>query len=342
MQNNIKISVIIPCYNAQKYLKECITSDLIQTFKDFELICINDGSLDNTLEILKEFSLKDERVKIIDKINEGAAQARNDGILEAKGKYIMFLDSDDCYAPNALEIAYRNITKDNSEICVFGFSSKINNEIKRAKFFNQGQHFSSINDKEELSEALVFIWDKIYKTDFLRQNNISFMKNCKTSEDISFCWECLFNGAKISCIYEPLYIYRVDNFDSVTTSKIGILSDLETFKKFSEKEIFKSQTKDNQLKVVNRFCNGWEYYLPRFRDHKKKIKEVLKTAQIVFEYMESKFGKKEIRNLKSYKKFQKTKFKLFFNSIFSIRNSVDKKHKIIIIFGIYIKIRSKK
>lgn len=108
-----KISVIVPVYNVEKYLPECLESILNQTLKDIEIICINDGSPDNSLEILKKYSENDARIKIIDKKNEGVGKARNDGIRAATGEFIAFMDSDDYYpSENVIEILY-NAAKEN-------------------------------------------------------------------------------------------------------------------------------------------------------------------------------------------------------------------------------------
>ena len=92
-----KVSVIIPCYNTEKYLKECLDSVINQTLKDIEIICINDGSTDNSLEILKEYAQKDERIKLIDRENKGVAKSRNEGIRKVTGQFVCFMDPDDYY-----------------------------------------------------------------------------------------------------------------------------------------------------------------------------------------------------------------------------------------------------
>ncbi|MBQ6143101.1 MAG: glycosyltransferase family 2 protein [Clostridia bacterium] len=104
-----KISVLMPVYNCEKYLEKSLDSVLNQTFKDIELICVNDGSKDNSLEILKEYSKKDSRLVLIDQKNQGAAAARQNAINKAKGEYIAFVDADDIIAKNAYEISYKFI-----------------------------------------------------------------------------------------------------------------------------------------------------------------------------------------------------------------------------------------
>ena len=112
-----KISVILPVYNCQEYIEKSITSVLNQTFSDFELIIVNDGSTDNTSEIISQFT--DSRVKIINQSNQGPGAARNNALKIAEGDYIMYLDSDDWFCPNALEVAYSQINKFNADLTFF-------------------------------------------------------------------------------------------------------------------------------------------------------------------------------------------------------------------------------
>ena len=115
----VKISIIMPIYNAEIYLEESVNSILNQNFEDFELICIDDGSTDNSLAILNEISKKDSRLRVISQKNLGAGAARNKGIKESLGEYICFIDSDDYVIPEYLEIAYDNITSNNSDIVFY-------------------------------------------------------------------------------------------------------------------------------------------------------------------------------------------------------------------------------
>ena len=116
---NIKVSVIIPVYNVQDYLRECLDSILNQTLKELELICVDDGSTDKSLEILREYEKKDNRVIVLTQHNKGAGAARNKGLEIARGEYLSFLDSDDFFATGMLEESYRKCKKENAEVCVY-------------------------------------------------------------------------------------------------------------------------------------------------------------------------------------------------------------------------------
>ena len=118
---NPKISVIIPVYNVEKYLRECLNSVINQTMEDIEIICVNDGSTDGSLDILKEYANNDNRLKIVDKKNTGLGPSRNVGLDYISGEYVMFLDSDDMLRNNACEIAYEKIKESNSDILSFGW-----------------------------------------------------------------------------------------------------------------------------------------------------------------------------------------------------------------------------
>ena len=116
--DKIKVSVILPVYNSEKYITTTLESLIGQTLKEIEIICVNDGSKDNSIQILKEFERKDKRIKIIDKENQGVWKARMDGIKMAKGQYISFIDSDDYVKENFLERLYKNITENRSDVAI--------------------------------------------------------------------------------------------------------------------------------------------------------------------------------------------------------------------------------
>lgn len=119
MKKNPEISVIIPIYNGEKYLKECLDSVINQTFKDIEIICVNDGSTDDTSKILNFYSKKDNRIIIINQPNSGAGAARNNALKIATGKYLSILDADDIFETNMLEIAYHKAEKFKADITVY-------------------------------------------------------------------------------------------------------------------------------------------------------------------------------------------------------------------------------
>ena len=124
-----KISVIIPVYNTENYLKECLNSVINQTFKDIEIICVNDGSTDNSLSILEEYARTDSRIKIINQKNQGVSSSRNNGIKSARGEYIMFLDSDDLYKPDLCEKVVEKIDSQSPDIVMWGHDCRCDKKI---------------------------------------------------------------------------------------------------------------------------------------------------------------------------------------------------------------------
>jgi len=116
MKTTTKVSIIVPVYNVELYLEECLYSIINQTFEDIEIILINDGSTDHSLEIMEKFAKKDNRIKIISQKNKGVSEARNAGILIASGDYILFVDSDDVILTNTIEILYNKIIQTGSDL----------------------------------------------------------------------------------------------------------------------------------------------------------------------------------------------------------------------------------
>lgn len=116
---NHKVSVILPVYNGEKYLKQCLDSICSQTLKEIEILCVDDGSTDHTAEILADYAKKDERIRVIHQANAGAGAARNNGLRQASGEYLSFLDADDFFEPDMLERAYAKAKEEDAQIVVF-------------------------------------------------------------------------------------------------------------------------------------------------------------------------------------------------------------------------------
>ena len=224
---NPKVSVIIPVYNVEKYLRDCLDSVVGQTLEEIEIICINDGSTDNSLEILKEYESKDERIKIIDKENGGLSSARNAGIKEAKGEYTLFVDSDDMVSRGLCKNAYY-LAK------IYGDVDAI--EIRTASFQN-GEEFSFENNKfeeepdvlnvvkngnpfEALRLSRFMIWNKVWNTDFIKRHDLWFKEDGLTfNEDTLFNYLALPYAKRAifaTCNKEMIYVYRKNRSDSIT------------------------------------------------------------------------------------------------------------------------------
>ena len=208
---NEKVSVIIPTYNNDKYLGKCIDSVLKQTYKNIEIIIINDGSTDKTDFVVEKY--KDERIKYYKNKNQGIGKSRNYGIKQSSGEYLMFVDSDDYINENAVEEMIKKITSDNLDMLICDFY-KVENEIEEVKLIDFD--YCSISDKPELLlEINLSPWNKIYKKDLIIRNKIFFNEKLKY-EDVEFVIDCLIKAKKIGKLNKILYYYVIHKKSETT------------------------------------------------------------------------------------------------------------------------------
>lgn len=220
---SVSISIIIPCFNVEKYLKECLDSILTQSFKDFEVICVDDGSIDNTLNILKEYSLKDSRLKIITQNNKGVSIARNVALANAVGKYVCFVDSDDMLSSGALEKMFS--TSESNNLDLLRFDEKIiYDEKKLEKEWRRiiPEITYDVMDGKELfaklvsiSDMPVYCWKNFLRLDNLKKNNFAFPEGL-IFEDTLTCPFFYFISKRAYIIRDELYCYR-RRLQSITT-----------------------------------------------------------------------------------------------------------------------------
>ena len=197
------ISVIIPVYNVEKYLRECLDSVLAQTYKNLEIILIDDGSSDNSGQICDEYAAKDSRIKVIHQVNQGVSAARNAGLKAARGQYIGFVDSDDYIKPDMYEYLYQLISKDNADVAMCNFykgsfrtsSKDILDNYKLQKLLN-------IFDVP----SWIFLWNKLYKSTLIQ--GISFRSDMTYGEDSFFVFEIAKQNGLLAIGQEIKYFYR--------------------------------------------------------------------------------------------------------------------------------------
>lgn len=215
-------SIIVPVYNNEMYLRACLDSLLFQSFKDFEVICVNDGSDDHSLSILEEYADLDDRFIIINQSNSGPAKARNVGMEIGIGEYILFLDSDDYYAENTCERVYKEIqNKNNPEAVIFG--TEIFPAVPRASEWHYkvlttpDQFYDRIEEKVLLTTPYlkIYSWRCCYKHSFIKENNISFYVDFRYGEDALFMLETMCKLKGVSVISDKLYNYRHINSKSL-------------------------------------------------------------------------------------------------------------------------------
>lgn len=223
---NKKISIIVPVYNVEKYLESCIDSILCQTYADFELILINDGSLDNSGVICDDYVQKDSRVSVFHKVNEGVSKARNYGIDKALGDYICFIDSDDCVVDSYLADFFHNTIYDADvylqgcvNIYTNGKSDKpvgfVSNEFYTLDSVQKGYVYSELN-KLCNSPCL-----KLFKRDIVSQNNIKFDETICYGEDHLFVLSYLSHIQSMSVSDTVGYVYFHRGNDSLSTKYIS-------------------------------------------------------------------------------------------------------------------------
>ena len=235
--NNPKISVIIPVYNGKDYIKECLNSIINQTLKEIEIICVNDGSKDNSLSILKEYASKDKRIKIIDKKNEGQGYARKVGLDNATGTYIMFCDQDDKFASNdSFQTAFDGIEKYNTDIAIFKFAYWDEKEaIDALQGYLPSNDIFKHADEKELLLKYFAPWLKIYRKSFFDKYNDWYFPKFSFIEDPPLHVQVLLRSDSISYIDKILYFHRTTNPNSVTIGQQYTEKHANAFCDFSEK-----------------------------------------------------------------------------------------------------------
>ena len=229
-----KISIILPVYNVEKYLSQCLDSIVNQAFKDFECICVNDSSTDNSLTILQKYASKDNRIKIINQENKGLSGARNAALKVITGKYITFIDSDDFISSDYLDKLINIAEKENSDIVYCGhkiyysLDNKYEKGPNREKLNKLFFEYSKSQKRDKQLEYLLDIVEnsrsacmKLYKTNVIKDNDILFFENIYAEEDFSFNILANLYSKKINFLDEEMYYYRKQT-NSITTNKENV------------------------------------------------------------------------------------------------------------------------
>lgn len=246
------ISIIIPVYNVQNYLSQCLNSVLGQTYKNLEIIAINDGSTDNSGKILDQYAKNDPRLKVIHQSNVGLSETRNRGIALSHGDYIAFLDSDDWLVENCYQTSIEYLRDSEIDILcydVFEFQDgQMRENTHIPKFSGK---FHAVDKLEMLSQAWPLVWAKIYKSTFIKSKKITFPTGL-LYEDNAFVYTCWVNNPVVICLNQPLHIYRMSREGSITSSKNPRTSDI-----FSIVKIIRDQFKKHALKKEFLYVINW-------------------------------------------------------------------------------------
>lgn len=220
------ISIILPVYNTSPYLEECLNSIHNQSFKDYELICIDDGSSDNSYKILKKYEKIITNCKVIYQNNQGVATARNVGLNNVHGDYIVFIDSDDYIEPNYLERLYNEICNTNADVVICNFYRYYeNSNLKLPVVYKKKSGLYSSHDilKSLIPDNLIhsYLWNKLWKKELFNNMEFPMIKY----EDISIMCDLFYKAKKISIISDTLYYYRIRKTSIVRNYSISTQND---------------------------------------------------------------------------------------------------------------------
>lgn len=215
-----KVSVIVPVYNVEKYISKCLNSLVNQTLEDIEIIVVNDGSKDTSIDIVKEYAQKYKNIKVYEKENGGLSDARNYGLQFATGKYIAFLDSDDYVDVNLYKRMYEKAKKEDSDMVECNFYWVYDKKTKK----DIGQKYKG--KKEMFEKARVVAWNKLYKKEVLDNANVQFPKGLRY-EDVEFFYKLIPHIESVSFVKEPL-IYYVQRKQSIVNTQNEKTKDIFT------------------------------------------------------------------------------------------------------------------
>ncbi len=280
----MKFSVIVPIYNVEKYLDTCITSVLEQDYSNFELILVNDGSKDNSLEICKKYQIQDDRIVVINKKNEGLPAARNSGIQAAKGDYILHLDGDDFFKLGYLSYLYDKLKEKNVDVA-FGcgridYFSKAN--TKEEYYYPVPLNLSNLYDLQKYMmdmghEIPASAWSNVYNRKFIVENNLYFTSGLTWSEDTDNYFNILLHINEFIILDKVFYFYRRNN-ESAMTKKYNyknIYSNIFVLRKWYKN--YSDNCLNSQIKNISmiRFANTYIYISLFARKANKEDREKL-------------------------------------------------------------------
>ena len=307
--NDILISIVVPIYNVEKYLKQCIESIINQTYKNIEILLVNDGSTDNCAQICDEYAQIDERIKVIHKKNGGLSDARNSGINIAKGKYIAFIDSDDYVSEEYIEKLYNAISENNVRIaqCNFVKVTDDNTEIEKIGYAEKNKIKSGYEMVKELYTGHwenILAWNKLYDIGLFKNVRYPFGK---IHEDEFTTYKILYEIQNVAIVEDCLYKYR-QNDNSITGQNfkkkrldviIAYEERMEFFEKNDEEELY-------QLSLIS--------YLGTIRRCYEKTRRYLKESQNIQKDLIKKYRKNcvKLRKIKNINKIEKIKILMFY------------------------------
>ena len=301
--NKVLVSVIVPIYNVEKFLTKCLRSLTEQTFRDIEIICINDGSVDNSLEIIKNFAKNDERVILINQANQGVSMARNNGLKNAKGNFILFVDGDDYVSPDFVEKLYLKAVETGADIVasntVYVKNSKLikDNFISKQTFKIKKRILSSIYDKAVFAKTVV-IWGKLYSAEFIRKNNLKFRKGCRFEDnEFSFLTTILAEKIALEKNAELYYVIHPASLMANVFDTDTIFDFIKIFQAIfdevkalvAEEKVASEYLDVFYAHITNAFYNVFKDASTRYKsEFRERASEILKNVDIHNKYFDSK------------------------------------------------------
>lgn len=272
--NDIKYSIIIPVYNAQEYLSECLQSVEKQVTSRVEVICVNDGSKDESKQILDDYAFSHDFVRVLHKENAGVSEARNDGLKMAKGRYILFLDSDDLLEEHCLVMLDRVLENQDYDL-ILGRTRVSFDESDKETIYNLQGLTTSLELEEAITQfisakdnlGIWAVWRHVYKRSFLKEHNILFNTKYSFGEDMDFIIRCLLVMKSYTLIDFPLVEYRI--YNASVSGQYTLKSALSHLQVVSYWRVY---FKDNP-RIVSYFANKQLAMLPHVK-HLDKIEKV--------------------------------------------------------------------
>lgn len=290
MKNNIFFSIVIPVYNAEDFLAECLDSLVGQHYTNFEIILVNDGSTDNSLEIANGFAKNDRRFKIISQRNSGVSTARNSGIKNSKGEYILFVDADDYIIDSNALLKISQLIDGTHDVDLIMFPMKYENN-RKIDYIEEGKY----NLKDEFSEQLRIMarneelnspCNKIYRNKIIKDYDLGFAKDIKIGEDLLFNIEYIRNSKSVYYLNKELYFYRTSNENSATSryldNKYNELMTVNTRMRNWTEEIGDNKliATSNYIRLKNILSCLKDFYLPTYPYGNDEREEQLKVIRI--------------------------------------------------------------
>lgn len=267
------ISIIIPVYNAEKTIERAIKSIQNQNFSDFELLLINDGSHDNSRQIIELFANEDSRIKLYNEKNSGVSSARNKGITHANGKYILFLDADDYYVENAFETIIPELDE-GTQLVIFGYIIQYGKEYSKSVLpdyknleFNNKKNFRDFAVSLISNEMINAPWNKIYLTRYIKENKIIFPPDLNIGEDLKFNLSVIRDIQNVKISNKPLVNYTVKKGEGLVSKfrknrfelRYSLLMELKELLTYWDK-IFENQAMIDRMVIRDIMAYFMDFY----------------------------------------------------------------------------------